>query len=74
MMLAGLRVGEVTGLQWSDIDFENNTIDVNKTLVYYDIYAEHSCRYIMNTTKTVAAKRKVEMIGLVKEADDRADV
>ena len=68
MMLAGLRVGETTGLQWSDIDFENNTIDVNKTLVYYDVIAEHSCRYIMNTTKTAAGKRKVEMIDLVKEA------
>lgn len=68
MMLAGLRVGEATGLQWSDIDFENNTIDVNKTLVYYSVIAEHSCRYTMNSTKTAAGNRKVEMIDLVREA------
>ena len=68
MMMAGLRVGEATALQWKDVDFENNTIDINKTLVYYDIIAEHTYRHAMNTTKTAAGKRKVEMIEMVKEA------
>lgn len=31
MMLSGLRRGEVTALQWSDIDFEKNTISVTKS-------------------------------------------
>ena len=31
----GMRVGEATGLRWCDIDFEENMIDVNHTLVYY---------------------------------------
>ena len=31
MMFAGLRLGEVTALLWSDIDFENNTITINKS-------------------------------------------
>lgn len=26
----GLRIGEILGLTWSDIDFNNNTMDVNK--------------------------------------------
>lgn len=26
----GLRIGEILGLTWNDIDFNNNTIDVNK--------------------------------------------
>lgn len=29
----GLRRGELLGLEWSDIDFENKTMSVNKTLV-----------------------------------------
>lgn len=29
----GLRRGELLGLEWSDIDFENKTISINKTLV-----------------------------------------
>lgn len=31
-----LRVGEVTGLRWCDIDLEKWIINVNHTLVYYD--------------------------------------
>lgn len=31
MMYSGLRKGEATALQWSDIDFKNNTINVNKS-------------------------------------------
>lgn len=33
-MAIGLRYTEVVGLTWNDIDFDNNTIDVNKTYDY----------------------------------------
>ena len=36
MMGTGLRVGEVTGLRWCDIDLDDGIIDINHTLVYYD--------------------------------------
>ena len=32
----GMRIGEVAGLRWCDIDLEDGMIDVNPTLVYYD--------------------------------------
>jgi len=32
----GMRVGEVTGLRWEDVDLEEGMIDVNHTLVYYN--------------------------------------
>ena len=31
----GLRIGEYLALQWKDIDFENKTIRVNKTCIFY---------------------------------------
>ena len=34
--LKQIRVGELTGLRWCDVDLENGVIDVNHTLVYYD--------------------------------------
>ena len=36
MLSTGLRIGEVCGLRWQDIDFKNNTISVNQALVYID--------------------------------------
>ena len=68
MMMAGLRVGEVTALQWDDIDFKNDLIRVNKTLVSYRNMDDHKCHLVMNKTKTRAGERKVEMISMVKEA------
>ena len=35
MIGTGLRVGEVTGLRWCDIDLDEEMIEVNHTLVYY---------------------------------------
>ena len=34
MLLTGLRIGEVGGLQWEDIDFSNRFIYVKRTLSY----------------------------------------
>ena len=36
MLGTGMRVGEVTGLRWCDIDLEKGSIDINHTLVYYN--------------------------------------
>lgn len=31
---AGMHCGEIIGLKWADIDFENKTIDVKRSLAY----------------------------------------
>lgn len=66
MLGTGLRVGEVTGLRWSDVDFENNVIDVNHTLVYYD--KGNKCGYAINSPKTPNSKRLILMIESVRKA------
>ncbi|MEQ8197516.1 MAG: site-specific integrase [Clostridiaceae bacterium] len=30
----GMRMGELSGLEWSDVSFENNTLSINKALQY----------------------------------------
>ena len=35
-----MRVGEITGLRWCDIDLEEEIISVNHTLVYYSTRTE----------------------------------
>lgn len=71
MIGSGLRVGEVTGLRWCDIDLGEGIIDVNHTLVYYDHRdPEHKkgCYFNVNTPKTKASTRQVPMLDFVKEA------
>ena len=73
MISTGLRVGEITGLRWQDIDLENSVIDVNHTLVYYSHRIvkpgeKKGCYFAINSTKTPASKRKIPMLDSVKQA------
>lgn len=71
MVGTGLRVGEVTGLRWCDIDLDEGIIDVNHTLVYYDhrnSEGKKGCYFNINTPKTKAGVRQVPMLDFVKEA------
>lgn len=63
----GMRVGEITGLRWEDIDLEEGMIDINHTLVYYN-HATDGCYFNCHTPKTEAGKRRVPMLSYVKEA------
>lgn len=69
MLYTGMRIGEVTGLQWEDIDFENNYIYCRHTLVYYDKRQENRrCEYSMNSPKTEAGNRTIPLLEKVKDA------
>ena len=67
MLGTGLRVGEATGLRWNDVDFENNTLSVNHTLVYFK-HSQGGCYFAVNTPKTRAGERAIPLIDSVKEA------
>ena len=68
MLWTGMRVGELTGLRWEDVDFEENTISVNHTLVYFSRGKQDGCTFAVNTPKTEAGKRTIPMLPKVKEA------
>lgn len=71
MLGTGLRVGEVTGLRWCDIDLDEGLIDINHTLVYYDhrtSEGKKGCYFNINTPKTEAGNRQVPMLDFLKEA------
>lgn len=63
-----MRCGEITGLRWCDIDLEEETININHTLVYYDRGGTQRCGFAINTPKTKAGIRVIPMIPKVKEA------
>lgn len=80
MLLLGLRSGEATGLRWSDIDFENNIININQVLVNVGseiIFKEpktqkserslHSPEYLMSKLKQEKNKQnKLKLQGVLE--------
>lgn len=68
LLNTGMRVGEITGLRWRDVDFENGFISVNHTLVYYNHQDELGTYFSINTPKTDAGWREIPMIEGVREA------
>lgn len=69
MMWTGMRVGEICGLRWCDINLEEETISVNHTLVYYKQRgSSEKCNFVINTPKTKAGERIIPMLPIVKEA------
>jgi len=68
MVGTGLRVGELTGLTWDDIDFDENRVDVNHTLIYAKDEATGKMEFAINPPKSKAGIRKVYMFDFVREA------
>ncbi|NCC07956.1 MAG: hypothetical protein EOM30_07925 [Clostridia bacterium] len=68
MCNTGMRVGEITGLRWRDVDLDEKLISVNHTLVYYNHRDEKGCYFSINTPKTKAGERTIPMTDEVKAA------
>jgi len=68
MLYTGMRVGEITGLRWDDIDLKEGFISVNHTLVYFNRGGNQKCGYAINTPKTKAGERVIPMLPKVKDA------
>ena len=65
MFLTGMRIGEVGGLKWEDVDFKNKCININRSL---------SCQYEsgvktvrLTTPKTHNSYRKIPFMGEAEE-------
>lgn len=64
-LFSGIRLGEVGGLKWKDVDFKNNCININRSL---------SCNYIdgvkkimLTTPKTHNSYRTIPFMGEARE-------
>ena len=52
----GFRRGEVAGLEWSDVDFENNRISVNKSVLYTEGFGVYE-----KDPKTIKSTRTISV-------------
>ena len=60
-LLTGLRKGEILALQWRDVDFENNIINVTKSVEFINQ------RPHIKDPKTISGKREVPLLQLLKD-------
>lgn len=65
MFLTGMRIGEVGGLMWSDIDFENKCIHINRSLSCQYEYGNKMLRLV--EPKTHNSYRKIPFFGEAEE-------
>ena len=68
----GMRMGEILGLTWDCVDFENGVIDVKKTLCY--LPNKGKAIYEFHAPKTKAGKRQLPMTKAVRDALERQKI
>ena len=56
----GLRCGEITGLQWSDVDLKNRTLNIDHQLIYKN-YNNDGCKFHIAETKTASGRRTIPL-------------
>lgn len=63
----GARIGEILGLKWSDIDFENKTIHIQRTLHYAKTKPEEKVHFFVTTPKTETSDRIIPLLPETEE-------
>lgn len=67
MLKTGMRVGEITGLRWCDVNLDEGFISVNHGLVHNSKGKQNGQPYAINDTKTPAGKRVIPIYDEVQE-------
>jgi len=58
----GLRIGELSGLRWSDIDFEEKTLTVERTYIYLHDVNNHQMKDEFHSPKTKNSCRTIRLL------------
>ena len=73
----GLRIGELSGLRWSDINFEEKTLTVERTYIYLHDVKNHQMKDEFHSPKTKNSFRTIRLLdstlALLKEHKNRQD-
>ncbi len=63
----GCRIGEMLGLRWEDVDFQDGIININHNLIYR-LQDSGKCEFHITTPKTKSGVREIPMFEDVKKA------
>ena len=58
----GLRIGELSGLRWSDINFEEKTLTVERTYIYLHDVKNHQMKDEFHSPKTKNSCRTIRLL------------
>lgn len=58
----GLRIGELSGLRWSDINFEEKTLTVERTYIYLHDVKNHQMKDVFHSPKTKNSCRTIRLL------------
>lgn len=61
-LTTGLRIGELSGLRWSDIDFEEKTLTVERTYIYLHDVKNHQMKDEFHSPKTKNSCRTIRLL------------
>ncbi|HKM33569.1 MAG TPA: site-specific integrase [Lachnospiraceae bacterium] len=64
----GCRIGEIIGLRWEDVDYENRFISINHATIYMFMEETHKSEFHISTPKTEARVRHIPMLEAVDKA------
>ena len=67
MLHTGCRVGEITSLRWSDVDFDKRIISINHSVRYMKNKDNNTFGFNISTPKSNAGKRLIPMTNMVYE-------
>lgn len=67
MFGTGCRIGEIAGLRWEDVDFDNNVINIRQQVIYRSD-ENKDFRFQVSTLKTKNSYRTIPMMSKVREA------
>lgn len=76
-LYTGMRRGEIVGLDWSDVSFEERTISINKTAVESTFTRSDGSKFtklVLNPPKTAHSKRKIPITEPVLQALKRQQI
>lgn len=59
-MELGLRIGEICGLKWKDIDLKNNTVQISRTVSRISSEIGHT-KVVIQSPKTPSSRRKLPL-------------
>lgn len=72
-LYTGMRIGEICALKWNDIDLENSTVTINKTMMrLYDNTSDIKTKIVIGSPKTESSNRVIPIPEFIlKELEKR---